>query len=175
VKHTNGIPTQAKSCIVILGNLEKRSWTKADCFSPVISIPMIRFLTASAVQNGWMLKQADCKFAFIRASLPSEEHTIVKPPVGCPFSKPKHYGRLKKSLYGLRRAPRHWYIKLRTVLKSPEIGLRSCPHDPSLFHGTLIPGNPPIYVAIYADDIIFFSLDDEVEKFLILLFPRKFR
>jgi hypothetical protein len=64
VKHTNGIPTRAKSRIVVLGNLEQRSWTKADCFSPLISIPMIRFLTALAVQNGRPLQQADCKFAF---------------------------------------------------------------------------------------------------------------
>jgi len=105
VKHTNGIPTRAKSRIVVLGNLEQRSWTKADCFSPVISIPMIRFLTALAIQHGQPLQQADCKFAFIQASLPPEEHTIVKPPVGCPFSKPHQYWRLKKSLYGLKRAP----------------------------------------------------------------------
>jgi hypothetical protein len=48
VKHTNGAPTWAKSQIVVLGNLEQHSWTKADCFSPVILIPMICFLTALA-------------------------------------------------------------------------------------------------------------------------------
>jgi hypothetical protein len=51
VKHTNMLPTGGLSHIVVLGNLEQRSWTKADCFSPVISIPMIHFLTALAVQN----------------------------------------------------------------------------------------------------------------------------
>jgi len=65
---------------------------------------MIRFLTALAVQNGRTVKQADCKFAFIQASLPSDEHTIVRPPVGCPFSKSGQYWQLKKSLYGLKRA-----------------------------------------------------------------------
>jgi len=94
VKHTNGVPTRAKSRIVVLGNLEQRPWTKADCFSPVISIPMIRFLTALAVQHGRTLKQADCKFTFIQASLPPDEHTIVKPPIGCPFSKPGQYWRI---------------------------------------------------------------------------------
>ncbi len=126
---------------------------------------MIRFLTALAVQNGRTVKQADCKFAFIQASLPSDEHTIVRPPVGCPFSKSGQYWQLKKSLYGLKRAPRHWYNKLCAVLESPEIGLQPCPHDPCLFHGTLIPGKTPIYVAIYVDDNIFFSKDDKVEQF----------
>ena len=59
----------------------------------------------------------------------------------------------------------HWYNKLCSVLESPKIGLQPCPHDPCIFHGTLIPGKPPIYVAIYVDDIIFFSVDDAVEQF----------
>jgi hypothetical protein len=39
VKHTNWVPTRAKSHVVVLGNLEQGSWTKADCFSPVIPYP----------------------------------------------------------------------------------------------------------------------------------------
>jgi hypothetical protein len=165
VKHNNGIPTRAKSHIVVLRNLEQCTWTKADCFSPVISIPMICFLTALAVHKGRTLKQADCKFAFIQASLPSDEHTIIRPPIRCPFSRSRQFWRLRKSLYGLRRAPRHWYNKLRLVLESTEIGLQSCPHDPCLFHGTLLPGKPPIFVAIYVDDILYFSEDDTVEQY----------
>jgi hypothetical protein len=122
VKHTNSIPTRAKSRIVVLGNLEQHSWTKANCFCPVISVPMIQFLTALAVQNGRTLKQADCKFALIQASLPPDEHTIVKPPIGCPFSNSGQYWRFKKTLHGLRHAPRHWHNKIRSVLESPELG-----------------------------------------------------
>jgi hypothetical protein len=94
VKHHNGVPTRAKSCIVVLGNLEQMSWSKTDCFSPVVSIPMICLLTALAVHNGRTLKQADCKFAFIQATLPSEEVTVVKPPLGCPFSASHQYWQL---------------------------------------------------------------------------------
>jgi hypothetical protein len=91
VKHHNGVPTRAKSCIVVLGNLEQKPWSKTDCFSPIVSIPMIRLLTALAAHNGRTLKQADCKFAFIQATLPSEEVTVVKLPLGCPFSSPCQY------------------------------------------------------------------------------------
>lgn len=108
IKRTNGIPTHAKRRIVVLGNFDPRPWSKSDCFSPVISIPMVRLLTAIAVHNKRTVKQGDCKFAFIQASLPQDELTIVKPPIGCPFSGVRTYWRLKKSLYGLRRAPRHW-------------------------------------------------------------------
>lgn len=33
-----------------------------------------------------------------------------------------------------------------------------------LFYGTVIPGQPPVYVGIYVDDIIYFSPSDAVEQ-----------
>jgi hypothetical protein len=59
VKRTNGVPVRAKSRIVVLGNLDPRPWTKSGCFSPVVSLPMIRLLTALAVNNKRTLKQGD--------------------------------------------------------------------------------------------------------------------
>jgi len=44
------------------------------------------------------------------------------------------------------------------------MGLRSSPNSPCLFVGTIIPGQPPIYVCIYVDDIIYFSANDDVER-----------
>jgi hypothetical protein len=74
-----------------------------------------------------------------------------------------------------RGAPRHWYNLLCSVLESPELGLKCCPHDPCIFHGCLIPGKPPIHVAIYADDIIFFSASDEVEQYFQSAFSAKLK
>jgi hypothetical protein len=54
---------------------------------------------------------------------------------------------------------------LHNILESPEIGLQQCPHDPCIFHGFLILGKPPMYVAIYIYDIIYFSLDDDIEHY----------
>jgi hypothetical protein len=44
------------------------------------------------------------------------------------------------------------------------IGLECSTLSPCLFTGVLIPGQPPIYVGIYVDDIIYFSVSDAVEK-----------
>ncbi len=85
IKHTYGVPIHVKSHIVVLGNFELQPWTKNDCFSPVVSIPMVRLLTALAVHKKYTIKHGDCKFAFIQAALPEGELTIVKPHVGCPF------------------------------------------------------------------------------------------
>ncbi len=64
-------------------------------------------------------------------------------------------------MYGLRRAPKLWFEKLSSHLKS--IGLQQSRISPCLFVGTLLEGHPPIYVDIYVDDIIYFSTSTEVE------------
>jgi len=51
---------------------------------------------------------------------------------------------------------------LSSHLKS--MGLKASPTSPCLFMGTLIEGEPPIYVGIYVDDIINFSMSDAVER-----------
>ena len=45
-----------------------------------------------------------------------------------------------------------------------EIGLCPSSHDSCLFVGSPIPGKPPIYVAPYVDDFIYFSADPNIEK-----------
>jgi len=174
VEHTNGVPTHAKSRIVVLGNLDRHEWGKSICLSPVIFIPMIRFLTALAVQNGHTLKQGDCKFAFIQTTLPDNELTIIKPPIGCPSSRGT-YWKLYKSLYGHHCTSHHWYDMLCCILQSPQIGLQPWAHEPCVFVGTPLPGKPPIYVAIYADDIIYLSVDDEVEHFFCMALSHKLK
>jgi len=44
------------------------------------------------------------------------------------------------------------------------MGLRNSPTSPCLFTGMLVPGEPPIFVRIYVDDIIYFSKSDSVEQ-----------
>jgi len=164
-KDSSGRPLRAKSCIVVLSNKDPTEWTKADCFAPVVSLPVVRMLTALAVQQKRTLKQADCKLAFIQATLPPEEITVVKPPAGCPLSGPGTYWRLKRSMYGLKRAPRHWYKLISQILTSPEIGLTQCKNDPCIYYGTIIPGQPPLYLGIYVDDIVYFHASDDVEHY----------
>lgn len=82
--------------------------------------------------------------------------------MGCPRSKPGEYWHLLRSLYGLKRAPKLWFEKLSTHLRS--MGLKQSTLSPCIFVGTLIEGHPPIYVGIYVDDIIYFSQDDQVER-----------
>jgi hypothetical protein len=68
----------------------------------------------------------------------------------------------------LKQAPKLWYDMMFSHLKAT--GLKNSQHSPCLFVGTLIEGEPPIYVGIYVDNIIYFSASDAVEhKFENLL------
>jgi hypothetical protein len=174
-KDSLGRPLRAKGRIVVLGNKDPVAWSKADCYAPVASLPIVRLLTALAVNHKRTLKQGDCKNAFVQAELPPEEDTVVRPPLGCPFTPAGSYWRLKKSLYGLRRAPRHWYHLITTILESPEIGLTRCRNDSCLFVGSVIPGKPPLYLVLYVDDFLYFSPDADVEKHFELSLAKKLK
>jgi len=84
-------PKRAKYRIVVLGNHDPHTWSKDSTAAPVMSQLELRLLTAFAVSNKRVLKNCDVKQAFIQSSLPEEETFFVRPPSGCPVSKPGTY------------------------------------------------------------------------------------
>jgi len=115
-----------------------------------------------AIYHRRVLKNCDVKQAFIQSKLPEDEEYFLRPPPGCPRSKPGQYWRLLRSLYGLKRAPKLWYEMLSSHLKS--MGLRQSTISPCIFTCVLVPGEPPVFVGIYVDNIIYFSSSDVVER-----------
>lgn len=112
----------------------------------MISQLELRLLVALAVKNKTVLKSADVKQAFVQAVLPTDESYIIKPPVGCPYTPPNTCWCLLRTLYGLRRIPRHWFDRATQIMKN--IGLTPCPNAPCLFHGRLLPNKPPLYLGM---------------------------
>ena len=127
-------PHQAKSRIFVIRNQEDRVFEKSKRFAPVLSSDSLRILTAQAVEKRRVLLQVDFKNNFCNATLPNNEITIGKPPYGEPNAKPGELWLLKKTLYGLRRIPQHWYDMVTGILK--DMGLTASCHDPCLFSGT---------------------------------------
>jgi hypothetical protein len=158
----NNRPKRAKYRLVVLGNMDYHTWSKEATAAPVMSQLELRLLTLLAVYNKQVLKNCDMKQAFIQSRLPPDEEYFLRPPAGCPRSQPGQYWRLLRSPYGLKCAPKLWFDMLSRCLKG--MGLKCSELSPCLFTGVLIPGQPPIYVGIYIDDIIYFSVSDAVEK-----------
>ena len=123
----------------------------------------LRLLVLLAVQKRRVLKQGDCKNAFCQPTLLDDEMVIITPPPGCPVSPPGTYWNLRKTLYGLRRSPCHWYNNLRGHLL--DMGFKQCKHDPRIFIG-IHPDFPTalIYVGCYVDDFVYFSTNATIKK-----------
>ena len=102
------------------------------------------------------------KQAFVQAFLPPNEKYVMRPPPGCPYTPPNHYWLLKRTLYGLKRSPKHLYDKAVKILAS--IGITKCPNSTCLFSDRLRPDLPPLYLGLYVDDFIYFSPSDETER-----------
>jgi len=137
----DGSPHRAKSRIVVLGNHEERYFSKSDRYAPVLQYSSLRLLVSKAIGDKRVLQQGDCKNAFCQATLPDDERVVVRPPIGDPAYKQDELWFLKKTLYGLRRSPRHWYQKFTNILR--EMGLRPTPNDPCLFEGVVSPVATP--------------------------------
>jgi hypothetical protein len=163
-------PLRAKSRIAVLGNHEDGVWTKSEKYAPVLCPDSMRLMVSLAVEQRRTLKQGDCKNAFCQGILPDDEVTTVKPPIGEPDASKDEYWLLWKTLYGLRRSPRHWYTKITTILN--RIGLTPNASDPCMFTGSLCnPDDPaedipcsPLTIGLYVDDFVYFSADPEVER-----------
>ena len=157
-----GEPVRAKYRIVALGNLDPNQWSTEDCFAPVLSQLELRFLISLAVQNKCIPKTGDIQQAFCQSTLPNNETYICSPPAGCPLTPKGFYLKLRKTLYGLKRSPRHFYDLAKKLLL--QLGFTSHPNSPCLFIGHLIPNEPPIYLGLYVDDFIYFSKSKAVEE-----------
>ena len=109
-------------------------------------------------------KSSDISQAFVQSVLPEDKKYVIKPPHGCPITPDKTYLLLKRTVYSLKcSSPRHWYETCeKTLIK---LGLQPCPNAPCIFSGTLIIGEPLLYLGLFVD-FIYFSASDKVgEKF----------
>jgi hypothetical protein len=175
-KDANLLPVQAKSSIVVLGNHEDRVWSKSEKYAPVLCSDSLRSLVSMAAENCRVLKQGNCKNTICNGNLSPDEVTTVQPPKGDPSAAKNKFWLLKKTLYGLRCSPRHWFVKIDKILKS--MGLQSNPYNTCVYSGYAHnPGDPsdidyavPITMGLYVDDFIYFSISNKVdEKFQHIL------
>ena len=86
--------------------------------------------------------------------------SVEGPPSFEDDKKPNHVYKLKKALYGLKKAPRAWYERLRDFLFSK--GFKIGKVDTTLFTKKLV--KDLFVLQIYVDDIIFGSTNQDYCK-----------
>lgn len=117
----------------------------------------------------WPIHQLDVKNAFLHGTL-NETVYMEQPPGFQDSQKPYHVCSLKKSLYGLRQAPRAWFDKFSDFLL--EYGFFCSSTDPSLF--IYHQQQHTILLLLYVDDIVLTGSSSQMLSTLIQSLSLKF-
>lgn len=151
----NGEIDKYKARLVAKGYCQQRGIDYNETFSPVVRYESLKFLLSLAATMNLEIEQMDAVTAFLQGDL--NEDIYIAAPDGYPIPEGKAL-KLEKSLYGLKQSPRMWNQKLTNELK--KLGLAQSKFDPCIYH-QYIEGKI-IIVAIYVDDMLFFSNDSKL-------------
>ncbi|GKB80385.1 retrovirus-related pol polyprotein from transposon TNT 1-94 [Tanacetum coccineum] len=128
-----------------------------ETYAPVTRLESIRILLMYACAHDFKLYQMDVKSVFLNGFI-NEEVYVAQPLGFVDFEKPNYVFKLKKALYGLEKAPKAWYNRLKAFLIDYQYTMGLV--DNTLF--TNKRNSHIIIVQIYVDDIIFRSTYQEL-------------
>ena len=120
-RKSDGMIERFKVRLVILGNHQVEGIDYIETFAPVAKMVTVHVVLAMAAAKGWELHQMDVHNAFLHGDL--REEVFMKLPPGFNVSQPGMVCKLRKSLCGLRQAPRCWLLNY--VMYSKPMGLHS--------------------------------------------------
>ena len=117
--------TKARLCV---RGYEDAEVDKSKTNSPTCSKETIRATLAILAASGWQCRSMDVKSAFLQGKL-VERDIFIKPPKEAKTDK---LWKLKKAVYGLNEASRHWYEKVKEELV--KLGFSCSKFDEALFY-----------------------------------------
>ncbi|GJV94718.1 retrovirus-related pol polyprotein from transposon TNT 1-94 [Tanacetum coccineum] len=101
-----------------------------ESFAPVARLEAIRIFLAFAAHMNMVVYQMDVKTMFLNGNM-REEVYVSHPDGFVDQDNPNHMYKLKKALYGLKKAARTWYDMLSSFMISQDFSKGSV--DPTLF------------------------------------------
>ena len=100
----------------------------------------------------------DVKSAFLNGNL---EQVYIEQPKGFQLLEEKYYVcKLKKALYGLKKAPSAWYSRLEKYLQQQ--GFKTRVEDSNIY--IKVENENMITIVVYVDDIIFGNNTDNLSQ-----------
>jgi hypothetical protein len=117
IKHaTDGNVEKFKEIFVARGFNHKEGIDYEENFSPVARYTSIRTITTLSFILGWKLHQMDVKTTFLNGNI--EHEVFVEQLDGFILhNKGTHVCKVRKALYGLKKAPTIWYDRIDGFLK----------------------------------------------------------
>ena len=137
--------------LVALGYQEAVGHDPVD--APTASRLSFKAIALLAAQRRWPLQSIDFKRAFLQARerSPSDPIIAIEPPPEAHLPTSTVW-ILRKSVYGLRSAPREWWITLYSTLR--EIGFKQSKHDLAVFVYCSSSGETVGAIAVHVDDVL---------------------
>lgn len=145
-----------KARLVAQGFMEGGKMSPEKVYAPVAKISTIRTLLSVAFTKDLKVRQYDVKSAFLHADLPRP--IFMKPPPGFSESNSDRILKVKKSLYGLKCAPKCWNLAFHNFIS--KLGFEQTKSDWCLYIRKEGDGKTS-YLCLYVDDIIIASHSDE--------------
>ena len=105
----NGDVDKYKARLVKCGNEDQS--VQEETFAPVVDFNIVRLCLAIAGQKGYFVEQMDFQSAFLQAKI--ERDVYMELPKFLNGDRKTKVCKLKKSLYGLKEAPRLWFKRTR--------------------------------------------------------------
>nr|GEV40245.1 retrovirus-related Pol polyprotein from transposon TNT 1-94 [Tanacetum cinerariifolium] len=110
---------KTKARLVARGCRQEEGIDFEESFAPVARLEAIWIFLAYAAHKNMVIYHMDVKTAFLNGNL-REEVYISQSNVFVDQDNPNHVYKLKKALYGLKKAPRAWYDMLSSFLISQD-------------------------------------------------------
>lgn len=115
-RDAHGNIVRYKARLVAKGCVQTYGVDFDEVYAPTSRQATLRFMEALSAKFGLCVAQYDVETAFLNATLNSTVHMSQAP--GFQEGSGNMVCLLNKSLYGLRQAPREWYLKLRSELEN---------------------------------------------------------
>ena len=119
-------------------------------YSPVAKLTSFRTILAIAVHFDWDIESFDFNGTYLNGELEDNKEIYMQSPPGYE-SDTRTVKHLRKSLYGLKQAGRHWYNTLVRTLTNLRFATTSVA-DPGVFHAR--EGRHILVLAVHVDDCI---------------------
>ena len=141
-----------KARLLVLGN-EEEEFDDADNYAPTAQTDTIRTVLKIAQAEDVDVDTADIEGAFLAEFMPSDREPVyIQLPLHLTHGVPEYY-KLKRSLYGLRSAPKIFYDGLSNHLVKH--GYAKCPFDPCVYRKVV--ELKYITIVAHVDDMLIIS------------------
>ena len=127
--HPSGLVRKLKARLCVRGDRQIKKVDHFKTFAPVVSWNAVRLLLVLSAELELAARQVDCTAAFVHAPIDKPPNWDLMSPLeqersgvcvecarGCPHPGKVH--KLKKSLHGLKQAPRAFFHHLQENLKA---------------------------------------------------------